>query len=126
MNAARYQVAIRRLTAAVLLSLPFIASCGEDFGPPDLESARIGLPAEYLITYDGEAGRSVLDMLAENASGVETSGYGDELLVISINGIANGTDGRYWFYYVNEEPGRISANRYETTADDRIEWLFAE
>jgi hypothetical protein len=46
--------------------------------------------------------------------------------VTSINGIANGDGNRFWFYYVNGQPGQISASDYETTTGDRIEWLFAE
>lgn len=126
MRLARLQVVPRALTLAVMLGLSFLVSCGGDFGPPDLESARDGAPTEYHITYSGVDGRTVLELLQENASSVETSGYGDEFLVVSINGIANGTEGRFWFYYVNEQPGQLAASDYETSAGDRIEWLFAE
>jgi len=126
MHLARFRVVTRALILAVMMGLPFMVSCGGDFGPPELASARDGLPTEYHITFSGAAGRTVLELLEENASSVETSGYGDEFLVVSINGIANGTEGRFWFYYVNEQPGQIAASEYETSAGDRIEWLFAE
>jgi len=126
MHLARFRVVTRALILAAMMGLPFMASCGGDFGPPELESARDGVPTEYHITFSGAEGRTVLELLEENASSVETSGYGDEFLVVSINGIANGTEGRFWFYYVNEQPGQIAASEYETSAGDRIEWLFAE
>jgi hypothetical protein len=101
-------------------------SCGGGFGPPDLATARQGVSAEHHITYGGETGRTVLELLEENAQAVETSGQGDALLVISINGIANGDGDRFWFYYVNGQPGQIAASAYETVTGDVIEWLFAE
>ena len=55
-----------------------------------------------------------------------SGGHGDEFLVESINGIANGTEGRFWFYYVNEQPGQIAASEHETSPGDRVEWLFVE
>jgi hypothetical protein len=122
----RFQAANRALILTVMMCSPFVVSCGGDFGPPELESARNSVPAEYHITYSGAAGRTVLELLEENASSVETSGYGDEFLVVSINGIANGTEGRFWFYYVNDQPGQLAASDHETSAGDRIEWLFAE
>ncbi len=126
MQPDRFRVVIRALVLAAMMGSPFMVSCGGDFGPPDLESARDGVPSEHHITYSGEAGRTVLELLQENTSSVETSGYGDEFLVVSINGVANGTEGRFWFYYVNEQPGQKAASEYETAAGDRIEWLFAE
>ncbi len=47
-------------------------------------------------------------------------------LIVRINGVASGTDGRFRFYYVNEMSGHLAASEYETSAGDRIEWLFAE
>ena len=126
MHPAHFHAVIRALILTLMMGSPFIVSCGGDFGPPDLAAARDGVPSEYHVTYTGAAGRTVLDLLEENATSVETSGHGDEFLVVSINGIANGTEGRFWFYYVNEQPGQIAASEYETSVGDRIEWLFAE
>ena len=88
MQPDRFRVVIRALVLAAMMGSPFMVSCGGDFGPPDLESARDGVPSEHHITYSGEAGRTVLELLQENTSSVETSGYGDEFLVVSINGVA--------------------------------------
>jgi hypothetical protein len=126
MHTARFPSVSRALLSVVMICLPFLVSCGGEFGPPELASARDSAPAEYHITYSGAAGRTVLELLEENTSSIETSGYGDEFLVVSINGISNGTEGRFWFYYVNEQPGQIAASELETSAGDRIEWLFAE
>lgn len=119
----------RRLRAVVAGSVVVVAAgivaCGGYAGPPDIESAREGLPPEYRIRYAGEDDKTVLDLLREHAESVVTEGGGEELLVTAINGIEGGVEGRYWLYYVNEEPGLISAARMRTVEGDSIEWLFA-
>jgi hypothetical protein len=111
---------------AVLLALSLTTSCGGDFGPPDLATVRDGLPDEHHVTYSGASGRTVLELLEEHASAVETSGFGEEFLVTSINGVTNGDEGRFWFYYVNGQPGQVAASELETATGDRIEWVFAK
>ncbi len=112
--------------AVAALVLGFVAAgCGGYAGPPDIETAREGLPPEYRVEYRGEDGKTVLDLLGEHADSVQTEGRGDELLVTSINGVDGGVEGRYWLYYVNEEAGLISAARMNTVEGDSIEWLFA-
>jgi len=101
------------------------AACGGYAGPPDIETARAGLPPEYRIVYAGVDGKSVLELLEEHAESVVTEGLGDELLVTAINGIEGGVEGRYWLYYVNEQAGLIAASRMTTVEGDSIEWLFA-
>ena len=102
-----------------------IAACGGYSGPPDIETARAGLPAEYRIVYQGKDGKTVLELLEAHVDSSETKGQGSEILVTSINGITGGTEGRYWLYYVNEKAGLIAASRMITVDGDSIEWLFA-
>jgi hypothetical protein len=116
---SRAVVAISVLTLAAVL-----AGCSGYSGPPDIELAREGIAPEYHITYSGEDGKTVLELLREHVDAVVTEGSGDELLVTAINGIEGGVEGRYWLYYVNDQPGLISASRMPTVAGDSIEWLF--
>ena len=99
------------------------ASCGSS-GPPPIEDAREGIPAEYHITYDGEDGKTVLELLQEHAESLVTEAHGEDLLVTTINDIEAGFEGRYWVYYVNEQAGAVAANRMDTVEGDSVEWLF--
>lgn len=116
-------LAVRAVLASCALAAA--VACGGSAGPPDIETARAGLPPEYRIVYDGEDGKTVLDLLREHADNVVTEGSGDELLVTAINGIEGGVEGRYWLYYVNEKAGLVAASRMTTVEGDSIEWLFA-
>ncbi len=100
------------------------AGCGGYSGPPNIETAREGLRPEYRIVYEGEDGKTALELLEEIAESVVTKGQGDELLVTAVNGIVGGTEGRYWLYYVNGEAALIAASRMNTVEGDSVEWLF--
>jgi hypothetical protein len=115
-----------RITAwiAPLVLLLATAGCGGYSGPPDIETARAGLRPEHRIVYEGEDGKTALELLEETAESVVTEGRGDELLVTAINGIDGGTEGRYWLYYVNGEAALIAASRMNTVKGDAVEWLF--
>ena len=102
-----------------------VAACGGYSGPPDIETARAGLPPEYRIVYQGQDGKMVLELLEEHVDSFTTEGQGGEILVTSINGITGGTEGRYWLYYVNDKAALIASSRMTTVDGDSIEWLFA-
>jgi hypothetical protein len=111
-------------TCLALLAIATAAACGGYSGPPAIEVAREGIAPEYHITYSGEDGKTVLELLQEHADSVVTEGSGDDLLVTAINGIEGGFEGRYWLYYVNERAGLIAASRMTTVEGDSIEWFF--
>jgi hypothetical protein len=46
------------------------------------------------------------------------------VLVKSIDGVENGTDNKYWQYWVNGELPMVAADKKEVEAGDRIEWKF--
>ncbi|MGD8329007.1 MAG: DUF4430 domain-containing protein [Acidobacteriota bacterium] len=107
-----------------LITIAMAAACAGYSGPPAIEVAREGIAPEYHITYSGEDGKTVLELLQEHAAAVVTEGSGDDLLVTAINGIEGGFEGRYWLYYVNERAGLIAASRMTTVEGDSIEWFF--
>jgi hypothetical protein len=51
------------------------------------------------------------------------SGY-DSYYITSINGIKEGTDGRYWQYYVNGEFSDVGCSKYVLNNDYLVEWKF--
>jgi len=46
------------------------------------------------------------------------------VFIESINGVKNGTDGRYWQYWVNDKLGEVAADKKEIKGGDKIEWRF--
>jgi len=123
----RRRDASRRLAglAGVVVIGLLVAGCGGAEGPPDLDEVRDGLAPAHHVVYQGRQGHTVLELLDEHADSVETREFGEDVLVESINGQPAGTDGRYWFYYVNGEPGRVAASRRQTEDGDRVEWVLA-
>jgi hypothetical protein len=47
------------------------------------------------------------------------------MLVESIDGVKNGTDNKYWQYWVNGELPMVAADKKEVKKNDKIEWKFA-
>lgn len=47
------------------------------------------------------------------------------VLIKNIDGVKNGTDNKYWQYWVNGELPMVAADRKEVKAGDKIEWKFA-
>ena len=77
------------------------------------------------IYYQGQNGRTALEILRENFN-IETTDYmGIGEFVTSIEGItAGGT--HFWAFYVNGEMAMVGAGEFETRDEDRIEWKFKE
>jgi len=46
------------------------------------------------------------------------------VFVKSIDGVENGTDNKYWQYWVNGELATVAADKKEVKVGDRIEWKF--
>lgn len=77
-------------------------------------------PADDYVTYQGEGGKTALELLKIHAE-VETDQYDFGELVTSINGVAS--DGsKYWTFYVNDQMASEGAGDYETEDSDVIEW----
>lgn len=70
-------------------------------------------------------GDTVLDALVTAALPLETKEYaGLGTLVTSMNGRANGEDGKYWQYTVNGVMPQVSADAYVLTPHDQVVWTF--
>ncbi|MDI6602793.1 MAG: DUF4430 domain-containing protein [Patescibacteria group bacterium] len=69
---------------------------------------------------------SLLEELAERENfEIEMSFYPEMgVFVESINGLKNGTAGKFWQYWVNGELPMIAADKKRVKAGDIIEWKF--
>jgi len=69
---------------------------------------------------------SLLEELSQRKNfKIEFTFYKDMgVLVKSIDGIENGTDNKYWQYWVNEELPMVAADKKEAKTGDKIEWKF--
>ncbi|MFA5107812.1 MAG: DUF4430 domain-containing protein [Patescibacteria group bacterium] len=74
-------------------------------------------------------GATALDLLnyaaQKNNLELKTKDYGDMgTLVEGIGSVANGTDDKYWAYYVNGTLGQVAADQYQVKVGDAIEFRF--
>ena len=70
---------------------------------------------------------SLLEELSEKENfKIEFTVYsGMGVFVESINGLNNGTENKYWQYWVNEELSMTAADKKKVKSGDKIEWKFA-
>ncbi|OGG03924.1 hypothetical protein A2W14_05645 [Candidatus Gottesmanbacteria bacterium RBG_16_37_8] len=54
---------------------------------------------------------------------VLTKEYKYGLIVEEINNVKNNS-GKYWLYSVNNQPGKIAADRYQLNAGDVVKWEY--
>ena len=77
-------------------------------------------PIDHL-DYDGQDGKTAMDILKTKATVVtKSSSYG--AYVDSIDGVAGGSNGKYWTLYVNGDMSQVGADAYTTKTGDKIEW----
>jgi len=48
------------------------------------------------------------------------------LFIEQINGIKNGTDNKFWIYYINEKEAKTGISNYTLNNNDVIEWKYEE
>ncbi len=78
---------------------------------------------------DGNTVWSVLERLSQQQVdlGVESEQYQDMgRLVKSIKGFANGTDGQYWQYWLNNKYADLAADKKPVKPGDVIMWKFTK
>jgi hypothetical protein len=73
-----------------------------------------------VIAYEGEDGKTALELLKARARVRTNASYMGEL-VEEINGVNNG-NGYYLIYYVNGVKAKVGAGSYITKNGDKIEW----
>ena len=74
------------------------------------------------ITYKGEEGKTVLELL-QRSHKVEVQSGSFGTFVTSINGVAQ-TDNSAWLYYVDGNAGEVSSDKAVTNSGQTIEWRY--
>lgn len=97
-----------------------MVSCIIDRGDGNVNLYQI-IPPESLTVF------SLLEELAQRENfKIEFTIYeGTGALVESIDGVRNGTDNKYWQYWLNEELPMTAADKKEIRGGDKVEWKFA-
>lgn len=107
----------------VLLLIPLIAAgilltgCQKKSIPADSVIAQEQVKE---LTYQGQDGKSVYDVLKENHQ-VEADESDLGVMVKSIDGVSQ-TDSEFWLYDVNGEQSNLSADKQQTKSSDVINW----
>lgn len=99
-------------------SLSVMVDTGEDL---------IGFP--NIALKDGDTVWSVLEKVSAGRAELPVEGeqYQDMgMLVKSIKGFVNGTDGQYWQYWLNNKYADASADKQAVKAGDVILWKFTK
>jgi len=80
-----------------------------------------------IISSENSTVFSLLEELAKRENfKIESTIYeGMGVLVENIDGVRNGTDNKYWQYWLNGELPMIAADKKEIKEGDRVEWKFA-
>lgn len=77
------------------------------------------------ISKDSNAFSLLVAMSAQESFQVESKEYkGMGMLIESIDGINNGTDNKYWQYWINGELPMVAADKQGVKDGDSIEWKF--
>ncbi|OLT51341.1 hypothetical protein BJF88_15105 [Cellulosimicrobium sp. CUA-896] len=74
------------------------------------------------LSYEGEDGRTALDLLLEADPSAQVSGEGENAFVTAIDGVAADPDGEFWALYVNGEMASVGAGSLETEDGDEVTW----
>jgi len=83
--------------------------------------------SEYQITEitGDETVFSLLEKLSQKEKfEIKTTQYDFGIFVESIADCENGTDGKFWQYWLNDKLGEVAADKKEVKKGDKIEWKF--
>lgn len=76
-----------------------------------------------VATLSAKRGDTALSLL-ESSHKITVKKYSFGSLVESVDGLANGTDKKYWVYYVNGKTADVGADQYKLQPGDVVEWKF--
>lgn len=75
------------------------------------------------IAYDCQKGKNAFELLSQKTDGkLETKDYSFGKMVNAINGLAGGSGGKYWLYFVDGKSASVSADNYKCQGNEKIEW----
>lgn len=94
--------------------------------PPPIPTLEQTNENGEIITYKCEKGKTAFDLLQNNSETVETKDYSFGKLVVAIDSVKGGTDGKYWTYFIDDKSATGSADNYKCIDSERIEWRFGK
>jgi len=91
-----------------------------------INNGQTELNFETIINKAAFTALDALEQVAtENNFTIQKTDYGEMgFLVESIANVKNGTDNKYWIYYVNNEQAQVSASLQQVISGDLIEFKF--
>ncbi len=70
-------------------------------------------------------GDTLFDIIKKSGLKIETENFPPlGVMISSIDGFKNGTDGKYWQYWINGQYAQIGASSYKPRSEDTVEWRF--
>lgn len=82
-------------------------------GPKQVES----------LFYDCQPGKNAFELLSQKTQGnLETKDYPFGKMINSVNGVAGGSDGKYWIYFIDGKSATVSADNYKCQDKEKVEW----
>lgn len=87
------------------------------------QSINTGKTPHLTNTLTVKTGTTALDILTKSQKVIiKDTSLGK--LVDSIDDVKNGTDNKYWIFYINGKQASIGADKYKLQNNDSIEWRF--
>lgn len=119
---------------AVALAAGLVAGCsGSDPASTPTGSASASVdPTEHVaenlteFSYDGEDGRTALELLQEHDPDASVQGEGENAFVTAIRGREADQDSEFWALYVDGEQAQVGAGTLETKDGQTITWKLEE
>lgn len=111
--------------AAGLLSLALMTGCagGTGTGPTVTETVTAPASEEASFNYEGEDGKTALELLLENDPDAQVEGEGEMAYVVGIDGrVADEDANEFWALYVDGEFAQLGAGALVTEDGQEIEW----
>lgn len=93
-------------------------------GSANKSTATTILPADAKIniSYDGQDGKTALELLKTSGKNVETNKSSAGEYVTKIDGQPVADAKKYWMFYVNGQQPPVGADQYKTKTGEKIEW----
>lgn len=88
-----------------------------------LSLTRSSEPSTTLVTFTAEPGTTVLEQLQQHADVTLGNGVSEQF-VQGINGVENGDNDKYWYYYINGKPATRPEADFTPKGGEFIEWKF--
>lgn len=129
MKSEKQQFKIQNLSKIIFIASALVFLAAGCLGTPRTgkegkvyQNAEKQLQNTQTAKYEGENGRTALEILKEKytVQTKEFSGIGE--YVISIDGKKEDTGKNFWAFYVNGEQAQVGASSYQTKNGDKIEW----